>query len=190
MTRRGAFALAAVAILTLALPAASFSGKAPRLGRPPAHCPGQAPLTKSQPPAPWPRLLGADPLWIGVYAHINLIHARMTVHQDRYYHRKKHGWPIKFLWVTSRDQMSPITATIRRLATGRPVWMHIGGIYNYFTRAPVFDPARPGHPDDPSKPNTHEWGSLVFFPRAGCYSFQAVWPGGGEAFVFSFGRRR
>jgi hypothetical protein len=142
----------------------------------------------STPPAGWGRLVGTSPLWLGVYAFVNPQRAKVTVSVDRYYRRKRLGWPVKILWVISREQTTPITISLKRLATRAPTWVHLGGLYNELTKAPVLDPARPGHPDDPDRPATHEWGSTVYFPRAGCYSFNASWSGGGEAFTFAFGR--
>jgi len=187
MPRRWALAFVVVGLV---LAASAAAGK-PRLGVVPASCSGATELPMSTPPSPWPRLVGTDPLWLGIYAHVNQTRARVTVRQDRFYRRvKRRGWPVKVLWVVSRQQTEPITVSFRRVRTGHRVWIRLTGIYDKLARSPVLDPARPGHPDDPSKPNTHEWGSTVFFPRAGCYAFAARWSGGGAAFTFGFGRPR
>ena len=161
----------------------------PRLGRPPSSCPRSAPLPMSTPPAGWGRLVGTSPLWLGVYAFVNPRRARITVSANRSYRRKRWGWPVKILWVVPREHTAAITISLTRRATGAQVWVRIGGLYNELTKAPVLDPARPGHPDDPARPATHEWGSTVYFPRAGCYSLDASWSGGGERLTFAFGRR-
>jgi len=96
---------------------------------------------------------------------------------------------VKVLWVVSRQQTAPITVSFKRLPTGAPVWASYGGLFRETTTAPILDPARPGHPDDPNRPATHEWGSTVYFPGAGCYSFIASWSAGSRAFIFAFGRR-
>jgi hypothetical protein len=144
---------------------------------------------RSAPGRGWGQLVGTSPLWLGVYARVNAQRARITVQQDRFYKRRKWGWPVKILWVIPRTQTAPINLTLRRAATSAPVWIRIGGLYTELTRAPTLDPARPGHPDDPARPDTHEWGSTVYFPRAGCYAFAASWLGGSRNVVFAFGRR-
>jgi hypothetical protein len=160
----------------------------PRLGRAPAECPSAAPLPMSTPPAGWGRLLGTSPLWAFIYAHVDSLRARVIVQQDRFYRRATRGWPIKVLWVASREQTESISLSLKRLDTGASVWMHLGGLFDAWTKWPVLDPAHPGHPDDPDRPATHEWGSSVYFPEAGCYSLQVSWGEGAETLVFAFGR--
>ena len=181
--------LALVGVGVLAVPTAASSRVKPRLGRPPASCAGSVSLQRSTPGTGWGQLVGTSPLWLGVYAHVNAQRARITVRQDRFYKRRKQGWPVKILWVIPRTHTAPIKVTLKRAATRAPVWIRIAGLYTELTKAPTLDPARPGHPDDPARPDTHEWGSTVYLPRAGCYIFAASWLGGSEGFVFAFGRR-
>jgi hypothetical protein len=183
----GLFLLVGVGVLMFPLAASSWVK--PRLGRPPTTCPGSAPLQQSNPGPGWGQLLGTSPLWLWVYARVDERRAKVTVPAPRSYRRKKRGWPVKILWVVPRQQTAPITVSFKRLSTGTPVWVSYGGLFRETTTTPVLDPARPGHPDDPSRPATHEWGSTVYFPRAGCYSFSVSWSGGSRGFVFAFGRK-
>jgi hypothetical protein len=81
-----------------------------------------------------------------------------------------------------------VRVAITDLTSGRPLSITIGGTYTERSTAPLLDPARPNHPDVPDKPDTHEWGSYVVFPLAGCYQLDARWPEGFWSLVFSFGR--
>jgi hypothetical protein len=182
--------LVAVLGVVLLTSSATAAAHRQRLGRVPPSCPGATSLPVSQPPPPWPKLVGTRPLWLGVYAGVHSARARITVRQSRRYKRRRRGWPIKILWVVPRAQLEPMTISFARVSSGRRVWIRVTGLYTELSRAPVLDPAHPSHPDDPRRPYTHDWGSEVFFPRAGCYRFNATWAGGAEAFVFGFGRPR
>jgi len=127
-------------------------------------------------------------MWAAFYARFDQDRGTFRVEQDRYYKRTKYGWPVKVLWLVAREQASPVQLAITRISSGRPIWVHIGGLHDALTRFPQLDPSAPGHPDSDTRPETHEWGSNVFFPSAGCYAVHAAWPGGAWHFVFGFGR--
>jgi hypothetical protein len=147
------------------------------------------------PPAPFNLLFSGEmPVWVHFYARFNATENTYRVRQTRYYRRTKYGWRIKVLWLLHRDQRDPVPVSITQVSSQRPVLFRIasqvGNDYPAInTRRPVLDPSRPGHPDDPRRPDTHEWGSSVYLPRAGCYSVQASLPGGGGwSFTFGFGQ--
>ena len=151
------------------------------------------PVERSQPPGFHILAFGTKPLWVFPYATWSPQSQSLKVKQDRFYRRKRLGWPIKFLWEVDGAQREPVDVGIRSKRTGRLIWLSIGGqrepyFVNALTRNPILDPAHPGHPDTSDPPLRHEWGSIVYFPRAGCYELAAQWPGGRWTFVFGFGR--
>jgi hypothetical protein len=161
--------------------------KAQTLGRAPATCAGAEPVPRSRPFAAYGTLFGTEPLWTGVYAAFDAARNAFVVPAVGY-HRTRDGWPVKFLWITPRSEASPIDLKLTG-AAGDPVLFWFGGVLDVHTRAPILDPANPGHPDTDDHADNHEWGSIVYFPKAGCYTLEAAWQGGSWRFVFGFGRR-
>jgi hypothetical protein len=126
---------------------------------------------------------GQAPVWVHLYARFNRANNTYRTAQAP---RTKYGWRVKALWLAHRDQLEPVAVSVVEVRSQRPILFKIGTAK---TRRPVLDPTRPGHPDDPRKPDTHEWGSYLYFPRAGCYVATAsVSGGGGWSFTFGFGR--
>ena len=162
----------------------------PSPGPAPKKCAPPNSIPRTMPPPPFGIFAGKMPVWMHIYARYNGVYNTYRTQQAPH---TKYGWRVKILWVLHRDQQEPVSVFITEVRTQRPVLFKIAGQGNGFvatkTRKPVLDPAQPGHPDDPGKPETHEWGSDVYFPRASCYTARAVVPGGdGWAFVFGFGR--
>ena len=197
--RGGKFSpVAAVAAVLLAaavsLASDAAGARPPRLGRAPSSCAAGATVQRSQPPGFHILAFGTKPLWVFAYAEWSARTQALRANQDpRFYRRRRLGWPIKFLWEVDAAQRDPLEVTIRSRRTGRPIWLAIGGqrepyLVDSLTRTPVLDPAHPGHPDIVDPPLRHEWGSIVYFPRAGCYQLSARWPDGSWTFVFGFGR--
>jgi len=163
--------------------------KLARPGIAPTSCPGLGPTPMSIPPgaaysAP---LVGAAPLWVAPYLKVDATHGIWRFTQ-RLGWRVRGVWPNKFLWITNRAQSSPIVVTITDLRTSAPLHITVSGTYRASGTSATLDPRRPGHPDTDDKPETHQWGSTVFFPAAGCYRLDGVWQGGAVEVVFSFGR--
>jgi hypothetical protein len=131
--------------------------------------------------------VGASPFWLGPY-----LRRDPTISVWRYSSgiglKGKDGWAVKFLWLLARTIPGPARVSITNIPSGRPVWIMITGSYTHRSTAPLLDPTRPSHPDVPDKPDTHEWGSYVVFPQAGCYRVDAQWPQGSWSLVFAFGR--
>jgi len=131
--------------------------------------------------------VGESPFWLGLY-----LKRDANVSAWRYAAdiglKGKDGWAVKFLWLLARTVSAPTRVSIVDLASGRPLLITIVGSYVERSTAPLLDPTKPGHPDVPDKPDTHEWGSYVVFPRAGCYRLEAQLPGGAWHLIFSFGR--
>jgi hypothetical protein len=148
------------------------------------------------PPAPFNLLFsGEKPVWVHFYARFNAAENTYRVRQTRSYRRAKYGWRVKVLWLLHRDQRDPVPVSITEISSQRAVLFKIAGQLGagdfraVKTRRPVLDPSRPGHPDDPSRLDTHEWGSSVYLPKAGCYTARALVPGGGGwSFTFGFGQ--
>jgi hypothetical protein len=126
---------------------------------------------------------GQTPVWVHLYARFRRADSTYRTQQAP---RTRYGWRVKALWLVHRDQREPVAVSIAEVRTQRRILFKIGAAK---TRRPVLDPTRPGHPDDPRKPDTHEWGSYLYFPKAGCYVATASVPGGGGwSFTFGFGR--
>jgi hypothetical protein len=187
-------AAVATALFVSALPLSTAAvARPPRLGRAPSSCAAGATVQRSQPPGFHILAFGTKPLWVFAYATWSARTQSLRVNQDRFYRRRKLGWPIKLLWELDALQRDPVQVTVRSRRTGRLIWLAIGGqrepyFVDSLTRTPILDPAHPGHPDTSDQPVRHEWGSIVYFPRAGCYELSARWPGGSWTFVFGFGR--
>jgi hypothetical protein len=170
---------------------ATAARRTPKLGRAPKACAAPNSIPRSMPPAPFNLLLSGEmPVWAHFYARLNAAENTYRAQQSR---RNKYGWRVKVLWLLHRDQRDPVPVSIIEGRSQRAVLFSIAGQGNGFvatkTRRPVLDPSRPGHPDVSEKPDTHEWGSTVYFPRAGCYTARALLPGGGGwSFTFGFGR--
>jgi hypothetical protein len=161
-----------------------------RISRPgpaPNTCPGIGPTPTSTPPGVQGTWVGVSPFWLGPYLKRdpNLSVWRYATNLPL---KGKNGWAVKIIWLVARTIPGPARVSIADFASRRPLSITIGGSYTNRSTAPLLDPARPSHPDVPSKPYTHEWGSYVVFPRAGCYRVEAQWPQGSWSLVFSFGR--
>jgi hypothetical protein len=163
------------------------SATMPRLGRAPKNCNGLTNDPMGQPPGFRGRWLGATPVWALFYTRLNAATRTFRPATElRYYHRERYGWPVKALWEVLSEGETRVTVSVRE-KTGSSVWVHLGGVFNQTTRSPVLDPAYPGHPYN-QNPATKEWGSVIYFPRAGCYTLDLQWKGGGWRYVFGFGR--
>ena len=131
--------------------------------------------------------VGAPPFWLGPY-----LDRDPSVSIWRYASdiglKGRDGWAVKFIWLLAGTVTHSARVSITELASGRLLWITIGGSYTDRSNAPLLDPTRPSHPDVPERPGIHEWGSYVVFPRAGCYKVAAQWPQGSWSLVFSFGR--
>lgn len=151
----------------------------------PTNCEvGPTPSTRPPGPGYEGRWLGEAPIWSWPYLQVD---PRTSIWRltERDAWLERGGWPIKFVWVVSRTMRQTVSLTITS-RSGRVVPIQAG------ESAPasslLLDPARPGHPDVPEKPVTHEWGSTVFLPAAGCYRAEASWFGGSWRLGFAFGR--
>jgi hypothetical protein len=153
----------------------------------PTACPGIGPTPTSVPPGAAAALVGESPLWIGPYLHREL-ETGIWRYRQRPGLRGTGGWSVKFLWLLAKDVAGAAQVSIVDLERGTQLSITIGGSYTERGTELALDPARPSHPDVPSRPGTHEWGSYVDFPAAGCYRLDARWPGGSWNLVFSFGR--
>jgi hypothetical protein len=131
--------------------------------------------------------VGATPFWLDPY-----LKRDPDVSVWRYTTRPglkgNDGWAVKFIWLAAKTITGPARVSITGVASGRPLSITIVGTYIDRSTAPLLDPNRPSHPDVAERPDTHEWGSYVVFPRAGCYALDARWPQGSRRLVFSFGR--
>lgn len=153
-------------------------------GRAPRTCPGIGPTPTSTPPGFQGTWVGESPFWLFPY-----LRRDQSVSVWRYSMdiglKGSDGWSVKVIWLLARTVTGTARVSITNLASSRRLSITIGGTRS---TAPLLDPSRPGHPDVDSKPDTHEWGSYVVFPRAGCYRLEAQWPQDSWRLIFSFGR--
>jgi len=147
----------------------------PALGAPPADCKSRAP--RSKPPGfPGP-VIGREPVWMGVYAPVRREALRLP--PDTPY--TEHGWRIKVLWLTPAEYAHQITVQSLRVGEGDPALIELVTVPR---ERIVLDPANPGAY---SNPKTADFPSSVYFPQAGCYVFEAAWPGGSWRVVLAVG---
>lgn len=93
-----------------------------------------------------------------------------------------HGWRIKVLWLVPAGYEHPVTIRAARVGEGAPPLIQLVAVPR---ERVVLDPATPGAY---SNPETADFPSSVYFPEAGCYTFEARWPGGGWRVVLPVGR--
>jgi len=153
----------------------------------PTTCPAIGPTPTSTPPGLEGTWVGASPFWFDPYLELDPATSVWHYFADMGL-KGRDGWSVKVIWLLARTLTEPARISIKSLGSGRPLWITIGGSYTERSTAPRLDPARPSHPDVPAKPYTHEWGSYVVFPQAGCYAVEAQWPGESRRLVFAFGR--
>jgi hypothetical protein len=156
-------------------------------GLAPTTCPGMGPTPTSTPPGLEGAWVGASPFWLGPYLERDPSMSVWRYAADMGL-KGRDGWAVKFVWLLAWTMTARARVSITNLESSRLVSITIGGSYTERSTAPLLDPMRPSHPDVPDKPYTHEWGSYVVFPRAGCYRLDAQWPGGSRQLVFAFGR--
>ncbi len=152
-----------------------------------ATCAGIGVTPTSTPPGLQGLWVGVSPFWIGPYLKRdpNVSVWRYATEPGL---KGNDGWAVKFAWELAQTVTRPVRISITNLASGRPLSITIHGTYTERSNGPLLDPARPSHPDVPEKPYTHEWGSYVVFPEAGCYRLDAQWPESSWSLVFAFGR--
>ncbi len=157
-------------------------------GSAPSECAGIGSTPASTPPGLQGEWVGESPFWLGLYLRRDPSTSVWRYATNLLPLKGNDGWAVKFVWLVARTIKNPVRVSITDLASGRPLSITIVGTYTERSATTLLDPARPSHPDVPDKPNTHEWGSYVVFPRASCYRLDARWPQGFWSLVFSFGR--
>lgn len=149
--------------------------ESPPLAAPPADCESRAPSSKP-PGFPGP-VIGRVPVWMGVYAPVRGEALRLP--PDTPY--TEHGWSIKVLWLTPSEYPHQIAVRSLRVDAGDPALIELGTVPQ--DRVGL-DAANPGAY---SNPKTADFPSSVYFPEAGCYAFEARWPGGSWRAVLAVG---
>src|SRR5258708_1333972 len=143
----------------------------PPPGAAPNNCPPSQPTQTISPDlAP---VVGKAPVWATLPALIPL-RAGYT----------QYGWAWKIVWEVAKST-HPVTlhGTDVRTSASR-----LFQVDDPLTASPVLDPGSPGHPISVVGDDWAEWGSYVFLPGAGCYSMEAMWPGG-HWLVYFAGRK-
>jgi hypothetical protein len=129
-------------------------------------------------------------VWLGSEQAAGAVYARFDGSMSAYRisvnnRRKGPGWGVKVLWVQQPGFNSPVTLQGKNTETGEPIWFQLSSSRSPRTSA-TLDPA-----NAVGGQSLHGWTgypSLLFFPRAGCYSLSGTWPGGSWQFGFGFGR--
>jgi len=151
---------------------------ASRLGPAPSSCEG--PVSRSTPPG-FGLLFGENPVWFGPYAGYG--EKGKALHLLRDSPRTRLGWRIKVLWVVADEQKTPVTVRVESTDAAAPALIEPAG--GSPQESAVLDPK---HPGAYSNPDTADFPSYVYFPKAGCYAFEATWPDGTWQVVLGVGR--
>src|SRR5687768_2417376 len=141
---------------------------ASRLASAPTNCEG--PISRSKPPG-FGLLFGENPVWFGPYARYGRIEQSLHLQPDS--PRTELGWRIKVLWLVSSKQDAPVTIRVGSMGGATPPLVELAGGSAHVSA--VLDPNNPGAY---SNPNTADFPSYVYFAEAGCFFFDATWPGG------------
>ena len=143
----------------------------PPTGAAPRNCPPSQPAQTISPDlAP---VVGKAPVWATLPALIPL-RAGYT----------QYGWLWKIVWEVAKST-HPVTLHGTDLRTSASLLFQIS--QDSLTTSPVLDPGYPGHPISAFGDDWAEWGSYVFLPGTGCYSMEAMWPGGHWLVYFAAG---
>ena len=177
-----AIVVAAVAVLALTAGPERSPDAKPRLGTAPRTCRSGPPPRPAVVAPAYGRLIGAAPVWAGVYARFD---SAARAYRLRDAPRTRLGWRVKILWLLEPGQATAARVTGKRLASARRVSFQLAG------RAPaaaaVLDPAAPGVSE--TDPDAYrEYPSYAYFPRAGCYELVARWSERTWRLVFGVGR--
>ncbi len=168
-----------------------FGGASAQLGSLPQSCPPNpilAPKTISPKFVP---MFGAGPAWaggIGSYKQIPL--ALVWDPNDALDSHNQYGWEHKLLWVAATTLHGSVTIRGTNLRTGAPI--HPDAEYASAMSTLTSLVLKPEDPTVVSQDANRDaqWtqfpGSLTI-PGAGCYSLEAVWPGGSWHMIFAAG---
>lgn len=160
-------------------PLASPASAQRQLGPAPADCPSSGPLLQRVPP--WGLLLGGSPVWGSFY----LQPQRSTdVMRSPRPHLGPRGWGVKVLWLVEPSARQTATVAGRTAIGDQTVWFGPANAREGSTLR--LDPAQPG--TSTRRQGWIAFPSNVYFPRAGCYTFTATWPGGSWSVTFGYGR--
>lgn len=168
-----------------------FGGASAQLGPLPQTCQLSAirkPKTISPEFAP---MVGAGPVWIGgiiAYKQVPLALAWSPEEASTYH--DQYGWEHKDLWVVATTLQGSVTIRGTNLSTGALV--HPSAEYAEDSSTPtamVLNPSDPTVVSQDANQNA-QWtqfpGGLAV-PGAGCYSLEAIWPGGSWHMTFAVG---
>jgi hypothetical protein len=156
----------------------SSATDAPALEAPPESCEASAP--ESKPPGFPAPVYGRAPVWMGLYGDTRS--GALLLPPDTPY--TEHGWRIKVLWLLTARQKNEVTVRAQRIDRGPSALIEVAGSGGPRDEV-VLDPA---NPPAYSNPRTADFPSSVYFSDAGCYAFEASWPGGRWRAIVPVGR--
>jgi hypothetical protein len=96
----------------------------------------------------------------------------------------QYGWAWKIIWEVGPKFTHTVTLHGTNVRTSTSLLFQVD---DSPTTSPVLDPGYPGHLHAAFGDDWAEWGSYVFLPGTGCYSMEAMWPGGHWLVYFAAG---
>jgi len=135
-------------------------------------------------------MLGAGPAWVGGIGRYNQVPLALVWSGDASTTHYQNGWAHKDLWVVATTLQGSVTIRGTNLSTGAPVYPDADGASATSTpTVMVLDPGDPTVLKEDANRDA-QWtqfpGSLTV-PGAGCYSLEAIWPGGSWHMTFAAG---
>ncbi len=150
------------------------------LGAAPPYC-LQGPMPRSISSAIGP-LVGGAPVWVAGFDG-----PRATLHisdpEPATYTR--YGWIGDVLWEVGPHFPNAVILQGKNLRDGSPVWFRVAS--QAATTTLVLNPGAP-HAVSRLGRDWAEWRGYIYIAVAGCYSLEAIWPGGQWRFTFAAGR--
>ncbi len=97
----------------------------------------------------------------------------------------QYGWLWKLIWEVGPSFTHPVTLHGTNVRTSASLLFQIS--QDPLTTSPVLDPSYPGHLHATFGDDWAECGLYAFLTGAGCYSMEAMWPGGHWLVYFAAG---
>lgn len=168
-----------------------LGGASAQLGPIPQSCPPSSILAPKTISPKFVPMFGAGPVWAGgIVSYEQIPLALVWTTEDALVTHDQYGWEHKLLWVAATSLHGSVTIRGTNLRTGAPIYPDA----EYASAASTL-PSLVLEPEDPAVVSQDanrdaQWtqfpGSLTI-PGAGCYSLEAVWPGGSWHMIFAAG---
>ncbi len=149
---------------------------------------GAAPQSCMRGPAPVPLspavrpVIGSAPVWVagfdGPQATLHISNPAPAAYT-------RYGWSGRLLWEVGPNYPNSIILQGKNLRDGAPLWFQLAD--QAATTTLILNPGAP-HAVSWLGSGWAEWSSAVYIAVAGCYSLEAIWPGGQWQLIFAAGK--